>query len=322
MSPSPALLPHLLRLVSPFTFVLLCACAHVAPEGPLNASSDGPRAMVARLRSQAMPARLLVAGDIGECNAERKPRDPARATGALLDDRPGLVLAAGDLAYPDGQPADFADCFDPAWGMVRARLLPAPGNHEYHTKEASGYFRYFGQQAGTPGAGWYSVDFAGWHIIALNSNLPLDAASVQIDWLRRDLAARPRGCLLAFWHHPRFSSGEHGDNAFIEPAWRMLTAAGADIVVNGHDHEYERFAPQDADGHAGAAGIREFVVGTGGAGLTRFAQVRANSEVRNGNTYGILEINLGASSYDWRFLGTDRAEFEDRGSGQCHQAGA
>ena len=301
--------------------LLLAACA-AAPDLVRNpaAVSNGPRQLVRRLASQGMPARLLMAGDIGECNKERKPADAVRATAALLDDRPGLVLAAGDLAYPDGRAADFADCYDPAWGIVRARTLPAPGNHEYHVKEAPGYFQYFGSQAGVAGAGWYSVDFAGWHIVALNSNLPLDEGSAQLNWLRDDLQRRAPGCLLAFWHHPRFSSGEHGDNRSIDPAWRALALSGADLVLNGHDHEYDRFAPQDADGAANPAGIREFVVGTGGAGLTPFAEIRAHSEVRNGATHGILELNLHQDSYEWRFLGIDRSDFEDRGSGLCHHA--
>ncbi len=300
--------------------LLLAACASAPDLSRFPAAaSDGPRQLVRRLQSQGMPARLLVAGDIGECNKERKPGDAVRATAALLDDRPGLVLAAGDLAYPDGSLADFAECYDPAWGIVRGRTLPAPGNHEYHVKDAPGYFHYFGSHAGVPGAGWYSVDFGDWHIVALNSNLPLNEGSAQLNWLRADLAQRAPGCLLAFWHHPRFSSGEHGNNLFMDPAWRALAQAGADLIVNGHDHEYERFAPQGADGNASATGIREIVVGTGGATLTPFGEQRANSEVRNGDTHGILELSLHADGYDWRFLGIDRSEFEDRGSDQCHQ---
>lgn len=300
---------------------LLAACALLPFGSPGLPSSEGPRALVHKLEAQGMPARLLAAGDIGECGPDRKPRGPLRGTAALLDDRPGLVLAIGDEAYRDGTAGDFADCYDPAWGSVRARTLPVPGNHEYHSKDATPYFNYFGGQAGPPGAGWYSVDFAGWHIVGINSNLPLDADSAQLRWLRDDLAHRPRGCLLAFFHHPRFSSGQHGDNMAMDAVWRTLVQGGADLVLNGHDHHYERFAPQDANGKADPHGTREFVVGTGGAGLGSISQVRANSEVRDADTNGILELSLRRDGYDWRFLGIDRSEFEDRGSASCHPGG-
>lgn len=319
------LFPHRFALFqrSFLPVLLLCAgCATQAPAPPgMQEISAGPRQVAQRAEAQGMPARLLLAGDIGQCDKDRKPRESARATAALLDDRPGLVVAAGDLAYPDGSLADFADCFDASWGLVRSRMLPAPGNHEYKQTDGAGYFQYFGSQAGVRGLGWYSVDFAGWHIIALNSNLPLADGSPQLQWLREDLAGRPPGCLLAFWHHPRFSSGEHGNNAALDPAWRTLAAAGADLVVTGHDHDYERFAPLDGAGNADPAGIREFVVGTGGAHLRPFTRVAEHSEVRDSDTFGILELNLRRDGYDWRFLGIDGAQFEDRGSGQCHHPG-
>jgi hypothetical protein len=315
------LLPRGARSVLPGLALTLCACtANLPADGPTTVASlaNGPRQMVERLATHGMPPRLLVAADIGQCNRERKPLDSVRATAALLEDRPGLVLVAGDIAYPDGRAVDFGDCYDPAWGSLRTRTLPVPGNHEYHVKGAEPYFEYFGRQAGNPAMGWYSVDFAGWHIVALNSNLPALEGSVQLDWLRSDLAHRPVGCLAAFWHHPRFSSGGHGNNPEMDAAWQVLAQAGADIVLNGHDHDYERFAPLNAQGRRDPAGVREFVVGTGGAKLTPFAIVQAESEVRSDETYGILELNLRGDSYDWRFLGTDGAEFEDRGSAGCH----
>jgi len=284
--------------------------------------SAGPRQLVAHLQAKGMPARLLMAADIGECNVfDRQPRESVHATAALLEDRPGLVIAAGDVAYPDGRAVDFAECYDAAWGSLRARTLPVPGNHEYHMKDGAGYFQYFGAAAGIPARGWYSIDFAGWHLVALNSNLSVDEGSAQMRWLRADLKQRPAGCLLAFWHHPRFSSGGHGNTASMAQAWSALAQAGADIVLNGHDHDYERFAPQDGEGRADSGGIREFVVGTGGAMLSPFVLVKENSEVRNDGTFGILELNLGQGSYEWRFLGTEQSAFEDRGSARCHQAG-
>ncbi len=302
-----------------------CSTDHAAPTGGAGAlapASDGPAALVRRLEKAGMPPRLLIAADIGQCDRSGKSRPETRATAALLEDRPGLVIAAGDLAYPDGKALDFANCYDPAWGSARARTLPAPGNHEYHVAGAPAYFEYFGAQAGDPAAGWYSVNFHGWHLVALNSNLPAEEGSAQLAWLRQDLASRPAGCLLAFWHHPRFSSGGHGNNTSMAAAWRVLAQAGADLVLNGHDHDYERFAPQDAEGHADPHGTRELVVGSGGAELTPFLIVKDNSEVRNNVTYGILELDLRRDGFDWRFLGTDGAEFEDRGTGICHQPGA
>ena len=318
----PLRLPRTLSpALSALFALLLGACAsRSGPTVDHAGGASGPQALVQRLQAQGMPARLLVAADIGQCGEARQPRDSVRATAALLDDRPGLVVVAGDIAYPDGRAVDFSECYDPAWGSVRPRTLPAPGNHEFRAKDAAPYFEYFGAQAGTPPEGWYSVDFGAWHIVALNSNLPVDAGSAQLRWLQADLARHAAGCLLAFWHHPRFSSGGHGNNMAMDGAWRALAAAHADVVLNGHDHDYERFAPQDAQGQADAGGIREFVVGTGGAHLTPFSAIQAHSEVRNGETFGILEMNLRPDGYDWRFLGTDGAEFEDRGSAACHRA--
>ena len=282
-------------------------------------AATGPGRLVQQVEAAGMPARLLVAGDIGQCNRGRQPKDSVRATAALMDERPGLVLVAGDIAYPDGRAVAFGECYDPAWGALRSRTLPAPGNHEYHSVNAAPYFQYFGAQAGEPGAGWYSVDFAGWHIIALNSNLPAGEGSPQLAWLRRDLAERPRGCLAAFWHHPRFSSGGHGNNTNMDAVWRVLAGAAADLVLNGHDHDYERFAPQDADGAESPTGVREFVVGSGGAEHSSFLLTKPHSEVRNADSYGILELNLSRSGYEWRFLAVEGSDFEDRGRATCHR---
>lgn len=281
---------------------------------------EGPSRLVTDLEAQGMPPKLLMTADIGECGPDRKPKPAVFATAELLEDRPGLILIAGDIAYPDGRATDFSECFDPAYGSLKKRTLPATGNHEYHEKGANSYYQYFGAQAGKPDQGWYSVNFSGWHIVALNSNLPADEASAQWNWLKNDLAKRPQGCLLAFWHHPRFSSGGHGNNMNMDPAWQLLAKSGADVILNGHDHHYERFAPQNAIGEKDENGTREFVVGTGGAQIYEPTKLKTNSEVRNGQTYGILELDLRKDGYAWRFLGTSGAEFEDRGVGQCHQA--
>jgi len=283
-----------------------------------NAGQKGPAQLVAQLEKKGMPPRLLMTADIGQCGEDHHPKPSVFATAEMLEERPGLILLAGDIAYPDGRAVDFSECYDPAYGTLKQRSLPAPGNHEYRDKDAKGYFQYFGEQAGLPGKGWYSVNFAGWHIVALNSNLPVEEGSAQWKWLQQDLAKRPAGCLLAFWHHPRFSSGEHGNNAAMDPAWQMLVQAGADLVLNGHDHDYERFAPMNAFAEAVDQGTREIVVGTGGAKLRPPEESTANSEIFDGKSYGILEIQLRKDGYDWRFLGTQESEFEDRGSSQCH----
>lgn len=284
-----------------------------------NAGQKGPAKLVSDLEKQGMPPRLLMTADIGECGADHQPRPSVFATAELLEERPGLILLAGDIAYPDGRAVDFSECYDPAYGPLKKRSLPAPGNHEYRDKDANAYFQYFGEQAGQAGKGWYSVNFAGWHIIALNSNVPIDESSPQLKWLQNDLAKRPSGCLLAFWHHPRFSSGEHGNNSLMDPAWQSLVQAGADLVLTGHDHDYERFAPMNAFAEEVELGTRQIVVGTGGAKLRNLEEIKPNSEVRNGQSYGILEVQLRKDSYDWRFLGTQDSEFEDRGTGQCHR---
>ncbi len=286
-----------------------------------NAGQKGPEKWVADLVKEGMPPKLLITADIGQCGADHRPQPSVFATAELLEERPGIILLAGDIAYPDGRAVDFSECYDPAYGPLKKRSLPVPGNHEYHEKNASAYFQYFGDRAGQAGKGWYSVNFAGWHIVALNSNLAMSEGSPQLKWLQQDLAQRPPGCLLAFWHHPRFSSGEHGNNAWIDPAWQMLVQAGADLVLNGHDHDYERFAPMNAFAEELEMGTREIVVGTGGATLREPVEVKANSVIRNGKSFGILELQLRKDSYDWRFLGTQDSEFEDRGSGQCHQLG-
>jgi hypothetical protein len=237
---------------------------------------------------------------------------------------PGLVFAAGDDAYPDGAAGEFADCYGPSWGRYRARTRPAPGNHEYQTPDAQGYFGYFGALAGEARQGYYSYDVGAWHVAVLNSNCSAvggcRTGSPQEEWLRADLAAHPAACTLAYWHHPRFSSGPHGSHEYMQPIWQTLHEGGADVVVTGHDHLYERFAPQDASGAPDAAGgIREFVVGTGGKNHDEFpGPPIANSEVRNDDTFGLLVLTLHATSYDWEFVPEPGQSFADGGSQRCH----
>jgi len=257
---------------------------------------------------------LVGAGDIAAC-----PDDDYEATASLLDSIDGTVFTTGDNTYPDGTFEEFLDCYDPTWGLHKSRTRPSPGNHDYHTEGAEGYYDYFGAMAGEPGKGYYSYNLGAWHIIVLNSNLPVKAGSPQEQWLRTDLAAHPVECTLAYWHHPRFSSGiEHGSNAAMQPLWQALYDFGADVVLAGHEHNYERFAPQDPRGkHDPTRGIRQFVIGTGGRSHYKFWFPIANSEVRNTNTYGVLKLTLHPTSYSWEFIPEAGKTFTDSGHAAC-----
>lgn len=265
------------------------------------------------------PIVMVGAGDIASC-----VRDDDDATARLLDTIGGAVFTLGDNAYPTGTPVEFAACYDPTWGRHKSRTRPAPGNHDYYTRGAFGYFDYFGDAAGDPDKGYYSYDLGRWHIIVLNSNCSktggCDPGSPQEQWLRADLAANPARCTLAYWHHPRFSSGRHGGDATIVAFWQALYEHNADIVLAGHNHVYERFAPQTPDGKPDPThGIRQFVVGTGGDHLHKLAgPAIANSEVRNDETHGVLKLTLYPTSYKWQFIPIAGGKFTDAGTGRCH----
>ena len=264
-------------------------------------------------------AVLVGAGDIADC----RDLSGGEATAKLLEAIPGTVMAVGDLAYPDGTPENFA-CYDKTWGRVKSRTRPAPGNHEFHSVGATYYFQYFGAAAGEPSKGYYSYELARWHIVVLNSECievgGCGDGSPQRDWLHSDLAAHPAACTLAYFHKPLFSSGgAHGDDLSVKPLWDALYAANADLIVSGHDHDYERFAPQDANGKPDVTrGIREFVVGTGGKNHRPFGDPHANSEVRNADAFGVLKLTLRADAYDWQFIPEEGKSFTDSGSGTCH----
>lgn len=233
------------------------------------------------------------------------------------------VLALGDNQYEDGALPKFRRSYDPSWGRLKSLTRPAVGNHEYGQPSASGHFSYFGPAAGDPGKGYYSYDVGTWHLIALNSNCSrvggCRTGSPQELWLKADLAAHPAACTLAYWHHPRFSSGLHGSDPAYDDFWRDLYDAGADVVLVGHDHDYERFAPQDPRGAADPVrGIREFVVGTGGKTHYWFRSPQPNSEVRNWDAFGVLVLTLRSLGYDWRFVPEPGRSFSDSGRGFCH----
>ncbi|WP_331096339.1 metallophosphoesterase family protein [Archangium sp.] len=260
------------------------------------------------------PEVLVGAGDIASCAVEGD-----EATAALLDGVAGTVFTLGDNAYPDGTAQDFERCYAPSWGRHRQRTRPTPGNHEYHSAKAGPYFDYFGTAAGEPGKGYYSYELGAWHVVVLNSELELGAGSVQEQWLRADLKASTKRCTLAYWHRPLFSSGPDRDTTDVKPLWTALYEAGAEVVLGGHDHLYERFAPQTPEGKADPErGIRQFVVGTGGMTLYPFGAPLANSERRDASTLGVLKLTLEDGAYAWEFLSV-RGGVTDQGRGTCHE---
>ncbi len=213
----------------------------------------------------------------------------------------------------------LGSAYGPTWGRFVQRTYPTPGNHEYMTRGAIGYYRYFGSRAAAPVRPWYSFRLGSWHLVALNSNCRSVDCAAEAAWLRADLAHHLARCTLAYWHHPRFSSGHEGETRAVGPFWDALYAAGADLVLNGHDHDYERFALQDPLGHLDPVnGIREFVVGTGGAPWLPFRTVAANGRVRTTGTFGVLRLTLRPGGYRWRFVHAAGAPFSDHGSGICH----
>ena len=298
----------------PFAVLLVLLLSQITCTNDASEPTAGGVGSDALALSLSDTVVLVGAGDIAVCGSSGHP-----ATALLLDGIAGTVFTAGDNAYPDGSDANYAECYDPTWGRHKARTRPSPGNHEYYTPGAAGYFNYYGAAAGERGKGYYSYDLGAWHVIALNTSIDVTAASAQVQWLRADLAATARECVVAYFHHPRFSSGSnHGSHAFVRPLWDALYEHGADVVLSGHDHVYERFAPQKPDGTADPAyGIRQFTVGTGGAGLYGFGTPLPNSE-RRGLSRGVLKLTLWSGGYDWEFVPIAGQTFTDGGSASCH----
>jgi hypothetical protein len=267
---------------------------------------------------------IVAAGDIASCASTGD-----EATADLLATIDSTIITLGDNAYDDGSVKNYRECYDPTWGRFKDRTLPIPGNHEYLTRGAAGYFEYFGDAVGGPTEGYYSYDLGGWHIVALNSNHCIieiggcHVLSPQIRWLKADLTANEdKICTLAYMHHPRFSSGkEHGSTSEVVPLWDTLHEAGADVVLSAHEHNYERFAPQDPDGRLDTErGIREFVVGTGGMSHYEIEAPLTNSEIHNDDTYGVLKVTLRSVGYNWRFIPVEGEVFTDSGHSRCHSS--
>lgn len=290
-----------------------CADEPIAPTPTVRDEvvSTAPRLDVTA--SPAEPAVLVGAGDIARCD---KLFD--EATAALLDNVAGTVFVAGDNAYPSGSAADY-QCFEASWGRHKARIRPAPGDDEYTAISAAPYFGYFGTVAGDYDKGYYSYALGEWLVVVLNSNLPTKAGSPQEQWLRTTLNANPDRCTIAIWHHPRFYSG--GVRSGSRPLWQALYASGAEIIVNAHQRNYERFALQSPDGVADPShGIQQFIVGTGGISHGSFGATAPNSLVRDRTSYGVIKFTLSAGSYTWEFIPAAGSSFQDSGSGVCRTA--
>ena len=291
----------------------------VAPSPTASAPPTAATPAPPPTASPDAPTVLLAAGDIGRCDSTHDD-----ATGALVASMNGVVATLGDTAYEDGTAQELADCFGGSWGAAKDRIrFAVTGNHDIHTDGGAPLQAYMGSAAARDGKTWFSEDLGTWHVVVLDGNCGLaggrcSSGSEQEQWLREDLAVSSARCTVALLHQPRFSSGQHGNDDGVRPLWDTLYAAGADLVLDGHDHDYERFAPQDPDGTADAArGIVEIVAGTGGAELRAFKEARPNSLVRINDTYGVLELTLLDGSWSSRFVGVDGA-VHDQGSGTCH----
>ena len=313
------------RLGCGLFFLVLGAPTAVLAQAPSRPPTDQPKHVQAPKKRLPDRAFVLVgAGDIASC------QDPegAQATAKLIEQIPGTVFAAGDLAYEKGSPEEFKNCYDPAWGRFKDRTKPALGNHEYVDSTASGYFQYWGRLAGPPGKGYYSYDLGDWHIVVLNTNCDAKdlggcaAGSPQETWLKEDLAKHPNACILAYGHHALFSSGvfkSHAVHPELKRLWEDLYAAHASLVLAGHEHSYERFAPQDPEGQADPKnGIREIVAGTGGRSHDLLGFAAPNSEIRDWDTFGVLKLTLSPRKYAWQFIPEEGKSFRDSGSGDCH----
>jgi hypothetical protein len=273
--------------------------------------------------TQGSTAVLLAAGDIAECDHQGD-----EATARILSQYPrAAIQTLGDDAYQHGTLEEFKSCYDSSWGQFKDRTRPATGNHDMATKNAQGYWDYFGSRGGPYDKYYYSYDLGSWHVVVLNSDCwRVDGCAIddpQAEWLRNDLVKNPTPCTLAVWHRPPFSSGRYGrpgETARVRPLWQVLYEQGADILLTGHEHSYERFVPMNAQGSRDdTRGVQLFVVGTGGGNLRPFENPPLPTTVtRQDNTWGVLKLDLNPTGYDWRFLPVAGGSFNDAGSGKCH----
>ena len=304
--------------------IVASAAVSLAQESPANHPATAKPSSKSAPKKSSDTFTLVGAGDIVGCS----DLSGARATAKLIDAIPGTVFAAGDLAYQHGTYEEFVKCYGPTWGRFKARTRPTPGNHEYNGATATGYFRYWDGRAGDPGKGYYSYDLGSWHIVVLNTNCGSKElggcaeGSPEETWLKQDLAAHPAACTLAYGHHALFSSGllpKHAEHPELRAFWQDLYDAHADLILAGHEHSYERFAPQNPEGNPDPEhGIREIVVGTGGRSHTPLGYAKPNSEVRDDKTYGVLKLTLSPGKYSWEFIPVPGKTFRDSGEGICH----
>jgi acid phosphatase type 7 len=265
---------------------------------------------------------MVGAGDIAGCNSDGDETTAKLVTSVLSENPGAVVFTLGDNVYPNGTSQEFDDCYNPSWGTFKARTRPVPGNHDYNTQNATGYYNYFGTKAGSPSKGYYSYNLGAWHIVVVNSNCAAvggcETGSSQEKWLREDLKASSNTCQIVMWHHPRFSSGPHGNADFMQDIWKAATENNVELVLNGHDHTYERFAPLNAAGAPDAIGTTQIVVGSGGISHYAFIGQKPNRVSANADTYGVLKLELAASGFNFKFIPELGRTFTDSGSGTCH----
>ncbi|GAA1854228.1 CBM96 family carbohydrate-binding protein [Asanoa iriomotensis] len=282
-----------------------------------ESGTDAPQLVVTTGTSTPPPSGdpvLVGAGDIATSGSGDS------TTAALINGISGTVFTTGDNVYNNGTASEFNSYYQPTWGAFKSRTRPSPGNHDYNTSGATGYYNYFGAQAGPSGQGYYSYNLGNWHIVSLNSNISMSATSAQVTWLKNDLAANTRPCTLAYWHHPLFTSGaNHAPSTSTRPLYQALYDGNADVVVWGHNHQYERFAPMNPSGGLdNSRGLRSFVAGMGGADHYGFGTIQPNSQARNSDTFGVLKFTLHDNSYDWQFVPQSGKTYNDSGTGSCH----
>jgi acid phosphatase type 7 len=276
--------------------------------------------------SKTQSASLIAVGDIAQCNALSPSVVPAHQTALLVQSlitqgkASGQVLTLGDNVYSTGTAAEFQNCYEPTWGKFKSTTWATPGNHDYGVPNASDYYTYFGTSAGGDRKGFYAKSLNGWLVLSLNSNIDASAGSEQYKWLESQLSSSTERCVLAAWHHPVFTSAARGDNLQMREIFSLLVTKKADLVLQGHEHQFERFSPMLADGDQSAAGITSMVVGTGGASLSDYLPtLHAGSQARS-KAFGVLLMNLAPGSADWQFIGLDQKSL-DAGSLTCKVKG-
>jgi hypothetical protein len=305
----------LLSLVSQRAAVLAACAVFISHAYSDNRDDTQPSAgSVTDGRGSIADPVLVGAGDIASCESTGDEQ-----TARLLDEIPGAIFTVGDNVYPTRGMRNPFPCYDASWGRHKSRTRPVPGNHEYEGGYTGAYFDYFGAAAGERGKGYYSYDLGQWHIVALNTMIDATPSSPQGRWLSADLSRNRRLCTLAYFHHPRFSSGPHHTSRRAIDLWSTLARSGVDVVISGHDHIYERFAPMTANGNADEhGGMRQFVVGTGGVSHYSIQGIARNSQVRNNDTYGVIRLALHGNGYEWKFVPVRGRLFSDAGTGRCH----